>query len=210
MMRFLLALALFAIAAPAGAQTVSAVNDLFQMLPNGVGDALLPPGHPEIARVQFGSRGPFATEFDRVYLFSVARPADSDFCVQQQFSIQITPVSLKIGAPYTAVARRIGETQENTLYRYRSSAGCDGTKPHFGVYLGPVEQGLDAVRALRATIGHDERPPEQRIIHAALAVRADLLRLSLLAMPRARNAGGTGCGDSHQHRDPAVVTVRSV
>lgn len=151
-MQMFFALALLALPIPAGAQAVSSVSDLYRMPPGAVGDALLPAGYPEIARVQFGSRGPVAAEFDRVYLFSIARPLTSDFCMQEQFSIRITPVPLMRDAPVPAMPQRIGEPTRETLYRFRSSAGCDGTRPHFRVSLGPVEQGLNAVRALKAAI----------------------------------------------------------
>jgi len=147
----LLALVLLALPAAARAQDLSTVGDLRRLPLGTLADGLLPQGHPVIAHVEFMSGGNALGGIEWVYFYSTARAVTHDFCAQDQIRVHVG-LGIDDSAALTAMPRRIGNEEHDTLYRYRSAAACDGRKRSFGIYLGPVDWGMDAVRTLKGAI----------------------------------------------------------
>lgn len=150
-MRTLLALTLLLVPAAAEAQQLRTVGDLRRAPVTTLADAMLPRGHPPIARVEFDTMGPALGGISWINFYSTARAIAHDFCVQDVIRVHVE-IDAPDDARLTAFPHRIGNEEHATRYRYRFANGCDGKKPSFAIYSGPVDWGLDAVRALKTAI----------------------------------------------------------
>jgi hypothetical protein len=141
--------------AAAAAQEPMRAGDFRAMSPQRIADALLPAGHAPIAGAVFERMGeprppaPFVATIHSVRFYSESTPISADFCVQHEIVAEITPMPEADNVFLDSPPRLVRETQGRQLYRYRpSGAACDGALPHFSIDGAPVEQGLDAFRAL--------------------------------------------------------------
>jgi hypothetical protein len=157
-------LALLTLPATAAAQEKMRSGDFQAMSPQAIADALLPAGHVPIARVEFSRMGeprppaPFTAPIHSLRLYSVSAPISGDFCVQQEIVAEITPMPEAFDPLLDSPPRLLSATDGRQLYRYRpSGAACDGTRPHFTIDGAPVEEGLDAFRALIGAVRQGEK-----------------------------------------------------
>lgn len=141
--------------ATAAAQEPMRAGDFRAMPPQRIADALLPAGHVPIAAVAFGRMGeprppaPFVATIHSMRFYSESAPVSADFCVQHEIVAEITPMPEADDALLDSFPRLVRETSGRPLYRYRPrGAACDGARPHFSIDGAPVEQGLDAFRAM--------------------------------------------------------------
>jgi hypothetical protein len=154
-MRRPILLAILTLPAAATAQERIRAGDFRAMSPQRIADALLPVGHAPIAGVVFDRMGdprppaPFVATISSVRFYSESTPIGADFCIQHEIVAEITPMPEADDALLGSPPRLVRETQGRQFYRYRPpGAACDGARPHFFIDGAPVEQGLNAFRAL--------------------------------------------------------------
>jgi hypothetical protein len=159
-------LTLIAAATPASAQTAApmTVEGFAELPPNRIADILLPPGHPDIAHVQFGVPGPPVPNIGFIFLFTTAVPLTDDFCVQDEIETRVTPIPRP---PYTVLEKLPALTAPPTHrldYRYRPAGeGCDGAKTFFDVDGLPRDQAFAAFRIVRDAVELAKRTPHGRL-----------------------------------------------
>lgn len=143
----------------AAAQEKMRVGESLAMSPQRLADALLPPGHVPIARADFERMGdprppaPFVPTISRVRFYSASASVSPDFCGQNEIIAEFSPIPDTGDAQLDAPPRLVREVAGRRLYRYRApGAACDGSEPHFAVEGMPVEQGLEAFRALISAV----------------------------------------------------------
>jgi len=167
-MRTLLALALLVTPAATQAQRLATVGDLRRVPPAILADAMLPREHPRIARVEFDTMGPALGGISWINFYSTARAIAHDFCAQDLIRVHVE-IDAPDDAPLTAFPKRIGNEDHEVRYRYRSAQGCDGKKPFFAIYSGPVEWGLDGIRNLKAAVDLVRQRPAGQPLPFALS-----------------------------------------
>jgi hypothetical protein len=160
-------LALLALPTTASAQGWPNLEAFAAMPADRIADAILPEGHPPIARVQLGPyAGPFVpTMIDFAIFYTAATPVGADFCAQQRIDSRITPIPNDSKAPLPVAPRQIAELQRVPQYRYRiAGQRCDGTEQYFAIAGLPAEQAMAAVRALdRAMRAVDRKRPGTKL-----------------------------------------------
>lgn len=159
-MRWIVVLALM-LTAPAAAQEKMRVGEFLAMSPQRIADTLLPEGHVPIAKAVFDRMGdprppaPFVPTIHSLRFFTTSVPVGADFCAQDEIVAEITPMPDAEDEWLDAPPRLLRQTKGRRLYRHRAlGAACDGSQPHFAIYGMPVEQGLEAFRALINAVRH--------------------------------------------------------